>query len=245
MKPVVMITGVAGGIGYGTAQYFAYQGWSVIGLDRQEKVELEGIDRYFQTDVSDAKQVASVIEKIDKLDGLVNNAAIQICKPLVEMEVTEWDQIMAVNLRSAFLLAKATYPLLKVSQGSVVNVSSVHAIATSANIAAYATSKGGLAAFTRALAIEWAKDNIRVNAVLPGAVDTPMLQAGLSRGHLSGNNVEQLMNQLAAKTVIGRVGTTEEIAKGIFFLANRELSSFMTGQNLVIDGGATIRLSTE
>ncbi len=245
MKPVVMITGVAGGIGYGTAQYFADQGWSVIGLDRQEKVELEGIDRYFQTDVSDAKQVASVIEKIDKLDGLVNNAAIQICKPLVEMEVTEWDQIMAVNLRSAFLLAKATYPLLKVSEGSVVNVSSVHAIATSANITAYATSKGGLAAFTRALAIEWAKDNIRVNAVLPGAVDTPMLQSGLSRGHLSGGNVNELMNELAAKTVIGRVGTTEEIAKGIFFLANQESSSFMTGQTLVIDGGATIRLSTE
>ncbi|MGK7883483.1 MAG: SDR family NAD(P)-dependent oxidoreductase [Crocosphaera sp.] len=245
MKPVVMITGVAGGIGYGTAQYFSRQGWSVIGLDRQDKVELEGIDRYFQTDVSDVKQVASVVEKLDKLDGLVNNAAIQICKPLVEMDVTEWDQIMAVNLRSAFLLAKATYPLLKVSEGSVVNVSSVHAIATSANIAAYATSKGGLAAFTRALAIEWAKDNIRVNAVLPGAVDTPMLQSGLSRGHLSGSNVNELMNELAAKTVIGRVGTTEEIAKGIFFLANQESSSFMTGQTLVIDGGATIRLSTE
>ena len=245
MKPVVMITGVAGGIGYGTAQYFAGQGWSVIGLDRQENVKLEGIDRYFQTDVSSAKQVASVVEKLDKLDGLVNNAAIQICKPLVEMDVTEWDQIMEVNLRSAFLLAKATYPLLKVSQGSVVNVSSVHAIATSANIAAYATSKGGLAAFTRALAIEWAKDNIRVNAVLPGAVDTPMLKSGLSRGHLSGDNVDDLMNQLAAKTVIGRVGTPEEIAKGIFFLANKELSSFMTGQTLVMDGGATIRLSTE
>ena len=113
MKPVVMITGVAGGIGCGTAQYFARQGWSVIGVDRQENVKLEGIDRYFQTDVSDAKQVASVVEKLDKLNGLVNNAAIQICKPLVEMDVTEWDQIMAVNLRSAFLLAKATYPLVK------------------------------------------------------------------------------------------------------------------------------------
>ena len=245
MKPVVIITGVAGGIGYGTAEYFAVQGWSVIGVDRQESVKLEAVDRYFQTDVSDAKQVASVVEKLDRIDGLVNNAAIQICKPLVEMNVTEWDQIMAVNLRSAFLLAKATYPLLKVSQGSVVNVSSVHAIATSANIAAYATSKGGLAAFTRALAIEWAKDNIRVNAVLPGAVDTPMLQSGLSRGHLSGDNVDELMNQLATQTVIGRVGTPEEIAKGIFFLANQELSSFMTGQTLVIDGGATIRLSTE
>ncbi|MDJ0510391.1 MAG: SDR family oxidoreductase [Crocosphaera sp.] len=245
MKPVVMITGVAGGIGYGTAQYFTSQGWSVIGLDRQEKVDLGAIDHYFQTDVSDAQQITEVVKKLDRLDGLVNNAAIQICKPLIEMDVTEWDQVMAVNLRSAFLLGKATYPLLKASQGSMVNVSSVHAIATSGNIAAYATSKGGLAAFTRALAIEWAKDNIRVNAVLPGAVDTPMLKAGLERGHLAGDNVNQLMNQLAAKTVIGRVGTPDEIAKGIFFLADQELSSFMTGQTLVIDGGATIRLSTE
>jgi NAD(P)-dependent dehydrogenase (short-subunit alcohol dehydrogenase family) len=245
MKPVVMITGVAGGIGYGAAQHFNRQGWSVIGVDCQENPGLSDIDDYIRVDVCDPNQIASVVQKLDRIDSLVNNAAVQICKPLIEMDVTEWDQVMAVNLRSAFLLAKATYPLLKASQGSVVNVSSVHAIATSANIAAYAASKGGLVAFTRALAIEWAKDQIRVNAILPGAVDTPMLHAGLTRGHLSGNNVNELMNQLAAKTVIGRVGKPDEIAQGIFFLANKEFSSFMTGQTLVIDGGATIRLSTE
>ncbi|ACK64159.1 short-chain dehydrogenase/reductase SDR [Rippkaea orientalis PCC 8801] len=245
MKPVVIITGVAGGIGYATAQYFASQGWSVIGVDCQEITQLMDIDHYVKADLCDADQIDAITEKLDRLDGLVNNAAVQICKPIIEMDVTEWDQVMAVNLRSAFLLSKAAYPLLKVSQGSVVNVSSVHAIATSGNIAAYAASKGGLAAFSRALAIEWANDQIRVNAILPGAVDTPMLHAGLTRGHLSGNNVNELMNQLAAKTVIGRVGKPDEIAKGIFFLANKELSSFITGQTLVIDGGATIRLSTE
>jgi len=126
-----------------------------------------------------------------------------------------------------------------------VNVSSVHAIATSANIAAYAASKGAMLALTRALAIELASNNIRVNAVLPGAVDTPMLYSGLSRGHLQGDNVLDLVEQLGSKHVIGRVGQPQEIAEAIYFLADNNRSSFMTGQGLVVDGGATCRLSTE
>ncbi len=126
-----------------------------------------------------------------------------------------------------------------------MNVSSVHAIATSANIAAYAASKGAMLALTRALAIELASNNIRVNAVLPGAVDTPMLYSGLSRGHLQGDNVLDLVEQLGSKHVIGRVGQPQEIAQAIYFLADQSRSSFMTGQGLVVDGGATCRLSTE
>jgi len=126
-----------------------------------------------------------------------------------------------------------------------VNVSSVHAIATSANIAAYAASKGAMLALTRALAIELASNKIRVNAVLPGAVETPMLYAGLNRGHLNGEGVAELVEQLGSKHVIGRVGQPQEIAEAIYFLADGRRSSFMTGQSLVVDGGATIRLSTE
>ena len=127
-----------------------------------------------------------------------------------------------------------------------MNVSSVHAIATSANIAAYAASKGAMLALTRALAIELASNNIRVNAVLPGAVDTPMLHSGLSRGHLWGDNIVDLVEQLGSKHVIGRVGQPQEIAQAIYFLADQSRSSFMTGQEgLVVDGGATCRLSTE
>jgi NAD(P)-dependent dehydrogenase (short-subunit alcohol dehydrogenase family) len=127
----------------------------------------------------------------------------------------------------------------------MVNVSSVHAIATSANIAAYAASKGGLLALTRAMAIEFAKDHIRVNAILPGAVDTPMLRAGMDRGHLGGASVQDRLENLASKTVNGRVGLPSEIASAIYFLADETQSSFMTGQALVVDGGATARLSTE
>jgi len=120
----------------------------------------------------------------------------------------------------------------------------VHALATSASIAAYAASKGGLLALTRAMAIEWAPD-IRVNAVLPGAVDTEMLRAGLARGHLSAQKVEDQLRELAARTVARRVARPEEIAQAILFLADDRRSSFIYGHGLVVDGGATIRLSTE
>ncbi|WP_345310094.1 SDR family oxidoreductase [Candidatus Villigracilis saccharophilus] len=173
------------------------------------------------------------------------NAAVQVAKPLVDTTVEEWDSVMASNLRSVFLFAKLAYPLLKTNGGAVVNISSVHAVQTSANIAAYAASKGGMLALTRAMAIEFAADNIRVNAVLPGAVDTPMLRAGLGRGHLGGSDMQERLDNLARKTVNGRVGTPAEIAHAIYFLADNEQSSFMTGQALVVDGGATARLSTE
>jgi NAD(P)-dependent dehydrogenase (short-subunit alcohol dehydrogenase family) len=95
------------------------------------------------------------------------------------------------------------------------------------------------------MAIEFAPNNIRVNAVLPGAVDTPMLRSGLERGHLTGKSMVDRLDNLAKKTVNGRIGTPEEIAHAIYFLADSEKSSFMTGQALVVDGGATARLSTE
>jgi NAD(P)-dependent dehydrogenase (short-subunit alcohol dehydrogenase family) len=112
-------------------------------------------------------------------------------------------------------------------------------------MSAYAASKGALTSLTRALAIEFAEDGIRVNAVLPGAVNTHMLRDGLTRGHLAGGDSGSLLESLARKTVLGRVGDTAEIARGILFLADSATSSFMTGHCLVIDGGVTARLSTE
>ena len=95
------------------------------------------------------------------------------------------------------------------------------------------------------MAIEFAPDNIRVNAILPGAVDTPMLRAGLGRGHVQGGDIQTRLDNLARKTVNGRIGTPEEIAHAIYFLADNTQSSFMTGQAMIVDGGATARLSTE
>lgn len=247
----MLITGAAGGIGRATVSVFTLSGWQVIGVDRAafgEGFPASGL--FIRADISEPDNMdriyAQAREFSPTLDAVVNNAAFQVSKPLIETSVEEWDATMASNLRSVFLGARLAYPLFKAAGGgAIVNVSSVHAVATSVNISAYAASKGGLLALTRAMAIEFAKDNIRVNAVLPGAVDTPMLRAGMTRGIISGGSLVDRLENLARRTVNGRVGQPSEIAHAIYFLADNTQSSFMTGQAMVVDGGATARLSTE
>jgi len=247
----VLITGAAGGIGRATVALFARMGWRVIGVDRAPfGADFPANGLFIQSDISIGENLESIYNQAQAFTGtlnaLVNNAALQIAKPLLQTSVEEWDAVMASNLRSVFLSVKLAHPLLKAAGGgAIVNVSSVHAVATSANIAAYAASKGGLLALTRAIAIEFAPDNIRANAILPGAVDTPMLRAGLGRGHVGGGDILERLDNLARKTVNGRVGRPDEIAHAIYFLADDTQSSFMTGQAMIIDGGATARLSTE
>jgi glucose 1-dehydrogenase len=247
----VLVTGAAGGIGRATVHLFAKSGWRVIGVDRSPFGETFPQAGFFvQSDISIGGNLEDIFTQVHAhtgyLNALINNAGIQIAKPILQTSVEEWDAVMASNLRSVFLSAKLAYPLFKASDGgAIVIVSSVHAVATSANIAAYAASKGGLLALTRAMAIEFAPDNIRVNAILPGAVDTPMLRAGLNRGHVQGSDIQTRLDNLARKTVNGRIGTPEEIAHAIYFLADDSQSSFMTGQAMIVDGGATARLSTE
>lgn len=247
----VLITGVGGGIGRATLEHFVQKGWRVIGVDRFSlNGDFPSSGHFIQADISQPESAELIFEQArafsSTLDALVNNAAVQVAKPLVETTVEEWDAVMASNLRPVFLFAKLAYPLFKAAGGgAIVNVSSVHAVQTSANIAAYAASKGGILALTRAMAIEFAPDNIRVNAILPGAVDTPMLRAGLNRGHAGHGDLQSRLDNLARKTVNGRVGQPAEIASAIYFLADNAQSSFMTGQALIVDGGATARLSTE
>lgn len=249
--PTVLITGAGGGIGRATVKLFAEKGWHVVGVDRCDFGEpFPDNGLFIRSDISVGENLEAIFAQARAytggLNALVNNAALQIAKPLLETSVEEWDAVMASNLRSVFLSAKLAHPLfVAAGSGAIVNVSSVHAVATSANIAAYAASKGGLLALTRAMAIEFAPDNIRVNAILPGAVDTPMLRAGLGRGHVSGGDIQTRLDNLARKTVNGRVGQPAEIAHAIYFLADETQSSFMTGQALIVDGGATARLSTE
>ncbi len=249
MKRVALITGVASGIGAATARLFEDNGWQVVGVVRRKVTSLPGVHHLIRAEVSDEGQSRLVFDEVasreGRIDALINNAAIQISKPLVQTSTEDWESVMASNLRSVYFAVRHAHPLLRGHGAAIVNVSSVHAIATSVNIAAYAATKGALVSLTRALAIEFAPDDIRVNAVLPGAVDTPMLRSGLRRGHLAGNSIEDLMKDLGRRTVMGRVGRPEEIARAILFLADGDWSSFMTGQTLVVDGGATARLSTE
>ncbi len=244
-----LVTGAAGGIGRATVDVLAGAGWWVVAVDRRPADPYPAGVLSIQADVSQPEAVEAMFtdlaQRMDGLEALVNNAAIQICKPLVETTVAEWDEIMNANLRSIFLTAKFAYPLLAAARGAIVNVSSVHALATSTDIAAYAASKGGIMALTRAMALEFGREGVRVNAILPGAVDTPMLRGGLSRDHVAGESIEERMAALGRRTVLGRVGRPEEIGKAILFLCDPDLSSFLTGQSLVVDGGAMARLSTE
>lgn len=247
----VMITGSAGGIGRACVALFFRQGWRVIGIDKNEfgkGFPANGL--FIKADISQPDQFAAIYKNVHEftpvLQALVNNAALQVSKPLVETTVEEWDLVIATNLRPVFLSARYFHDLLVNARDSaIVNISSVHAVQTSTNISAYAASKGGILAITRAMAIEFAQEGIRVNAVLPGAVDTPMLREGLNRGQHSGSSMTDRLDNLARKTVNGRIGQPDEIAQAVYFLADGSQSSFMTGQALIVDGGATARLSTE
>jgi NAD(P)-dependent dehydrogenase (short-subunit alcohol dehydrogenase family) len=249
MKRVVLITGAAGGIGNATARVFSKAGWRVVGVDCRNVKKPVGVDRFICGDISDPDMPKYIFDEVTKKEGrlnsLVNNAGLQICKPILKTTTEDWDATMVSNVRSAFLAVRQAYPMLKKAKGSIVNVSSVHAVATSPGVAAYAASKGALLALTRAMALEFGRDGVRVNAILPGAVETPMLHAGLSRGHIKGSSLDELVRGLGNKHVLGRVGQPEEIAQAILFLADNNLSSFMTGQAVIVDGGATARLSTE
>jgi NAD(P)-dependent dehydrogenase (short-subunit alcohol dehydrogenase family) len=241
----VFITGVLGGIGAATAEVFRAAGWRVTGMDRRDPDgALPTTDAFLRADVGDASVGAPVEDFLSSLDGLeavVNNAAAQIEKPLVTMTDEEWDTIMATNVRAAFIVSRAAHPHLAKTSGAIVNVASVHAVATSPGLAAYAASKGALVALTRSSALEFAADGIRVNAVLPGAVDTPMLQAGLRRWP----DADVARTRLANSTPLRRIADPAEIGRTILFLADGQQSSFITGQALIADGGALARLSTE
>lgn len=243
MGRIAVITGAAGGIGSATALAFKAAGWTTVGLDRNRPTDC-GLDRYIELNLGSrtvASELADLLAEMPQIDALINNAAMQITKPLAETTAEEWHDILHVNVVAAALLLRASTPHMKPGS-AVINIGSVHSIATSPGMAAYVASKGAVTALTRAAALELAPLGIRVNCVLPGAVDTPMLRHGLAREE---GDVLPAMDALAAKTPLGRIGRPEDIAEAVLFLADSKRSSFITGQSLVVDGGATARLATE
>lgn len=237
MKKTVLITGVSSGIGLSTGKLFKKNGWNVIGIDLQNLPDdLEKLELFVQGDVSEPELWEKVATKISAksiiLDAIVNNAGINSSGNLtVNTSLLEWDKIMAVNLRSVYLSVYYLASLLNKKTGAIVNISSIQARATVANMGVYAASKGGILAFTRALAVELAP--IRVNAILPGCVDTPLLSWWTEdetefKNWLKNANPEHLT---------GAVGKPSEIAEAIYFLADSDRSSFITGEELLVDGG--------
>jgi NAD(P)-dependent dehydrogenase (short-subunit alcohol dehydrogenase family) len=244
MTKTALVTGVCGGIGSAIAERLGGTGWDVIGIDRETRPPV-GCGEFVSHDIADWRGLPAALSELlggRDLDVLVNNAGIQVVSSISAFEDDDLDAVFRVNTFAAFAAIRAVAPNLATRAGSVVNISSVHAVATSKGMSIYAASKAALVGMTRAAAVDLADSGIRVNAVLPGAIDTPMLRAGAEARE--GGTAEG-MRKLASATPLGRVGLAREVADLVEYLADSERSSFVTGQTFVIDGGATARLGTE
>ena len=247
---VSIVTGAASGIGKATALTFGREGAKVLCAD----INREGADAVaaqiadtggeaasIQVDVSQEDQVIAMIgdaaSRWGRLDVVYNNAGVGTGGPIAQMTVEEWDRIMAINLRGVFLGTKHAVPeMLKSGGGAIVNTASDAGIMGTPMLAAYCASKGGVVLFTKATAIELAPMGIRVNAVCPGVIRTPILDPMLEQARMMGATPEQVWERMARAHPIGRVGDPEEVANTVAFLAS-DKASFITGVALSIDGG--------
>ncbi|MDU0370948.1 SDR family NAD(P)-dependent oxidoreductase [Hymenobacter endophyticus] len=231
---VCVVTGATSGIGQAVAVRMGREGGrvAVLGRDAEDGkttvqlIKQAGGDALFiRTDVSKDSQLVHAVERTLKewgrIDVLVDNAGMMTFEPILKLDPKDWDQLMQVNLRPLFRLTQLCLPHMK--QGSIIAVSSVHAQQTTSNVVPYATSKGAIEAFVRGLSQEVPHTHTRINAVAPGAVDTPMLW--------SNPNVKS-----GKEKITGQVGTPEELAAAICFVASPE-ASFINGTTLVVDGG--------
>jgi glucose 1-dehydrogenase len=232
-EKVCIITGAGSGIGRAAALRFAAEGGLVAVTDKDAEggnetvnliVKQKGTAIFVQCDVSKEDEIKNAVNKTveqwGKIDVLVNNAAMMTFKKITDLTADEWDLVMHVNIRSVFLFCKYSIPFI--NKGAVVNISSVHAHETTANVIPYASSKGAMEAFVRGASQEYAATQVRFNCVAPGAVDTPMLW--------NNPNVKS-----GAEKPGGAIGKPEELAAAICFLASDE-ASFINGTTLVVDG---------
>jgi glucose 1-dehydrogenase len=230
-----MVTGAGSGIGKAVAKQMAQEGGKVTVIDLNEQhgnqtvheiTSAKGHAIFAKCDVGNTADIKAAVQatldKWKKIDVVVNDAAMMTFKPIVELPDEDWDKVLDVNLRSVFLFCKYSVPHMAPG-GAIVNISSVHAHETTKNVVPYATSKGGMEAFTRGFSEELAAKKLRINCVAPGAVDTPMLW--------NNPNIKS-----GVEKVQGAIGKPEDIAAAVCFLAAPE-ARFITGTTLVVDGG--------
>ncbi len=245
---VAIITGGGSGIGKATAVLFAAEGARVVVAEKDltsghatvSEIERAGGQALaICADVSLAGDVGKVRDKtlseFGTVDILVSNAGIELKRSVEETTQEEWDRVLAVNLKSAFLMSRSVIPVMKAAKrGAIVYNSSVAYFIGALDSAAYGASKAGMITLARVLALELAPHQIRVNAVCPGVIDTPMNERNLSRTQ----DPEAMRRGWLEITPLGRVGKAEDVAKAILFLASDD-SDFITGTPLIIDGGRT------
>lgn len=240
---VAIVTGGNGGLGLGIAKGLAKEGCAValVGRNRDkiEKAVAEmaalgakaiGVQADVSVEDDVNRMVKETVEQLGRVDILFNNAAISWGLRPEKMTIEEWDNFIAVDLTSCFLCSKACYPeMVKAGGGKIVNIGSAITKKGMGKLVHYAAAKGGMDHMTQSLAMAWGKDNIQVNAVLPGLVDTEMMPC-------EGPEKAGPVNYIVKKTPVGRYGVPEDF-EGISVLLASEASSFITGSIIVVDGG--------
>jgi NAD(P)-dependent dehydrogenase (short-subunit alcohol dehydrogenase family) len=249
---VAIVTGAAKGIGWGIAKIFVQEGAKVVVVDwdqeNGEKTAKElkdgGGDAIFiKCDVSNEEEVRAMAEKTlqvyQRIDVLVNNAGVGVYKSFTDATMADWDRAWSVNLKGQVHCSRQAVPQMqKQGKGAIVNISSVHAFQTVNGVAPYATSKGGVFALTHAMAIDLAP-TIRVNAIAPGWVYTPLIQSIFD----SYDDPAGQRKEVERRALMKRIGRPEEIGYAAAFLASDE-ASFITGTQLFVDGGLTAQLES-
>ncbi len=244
---VALVTGAASGIGLATAALFGREGAKVMCAD----LDGEGAERAArqiadsggeaastQADVSQAADVERMVQETvarwGRLDVLVNNAGIYFILPLTQVPEEEWDRLMSINLKGVYLGCKYAIPqMVSQGEGAIVNTASIAGLRGAANWTTYCASKGGVVQLTKALAVELARLNVRVNCVCPGIIDTGMFDQAVN---MMGVGKAELAATIGETHPMGRIGRPEEVAAAILFLASEE-ASFITGVPLSVDGG--------
>jgi len=254
MNKVAIVTGGAKGIGFGSAQRLLEDGATVVIFDVDVKAIASAVEQFasygdrfsgIKVDISSDAEVKRAVTDVGNKHGhinyLVNSAGIQTYGIAEDTSEELWDRTFGVNVKAMYLTTKYAVPFMrKVGGGSIVNISSVQALSNQKNVLAYAASKGAVNALTRAIAVDYAAEQIRCNAVLPGCVDTPMIRA-TAESFAGERSAEEFLHEWGLTHPIGRMATIHEIGQLVGFLCS-EKSSFITGSSYVIDGEMTSQL---
>ncbi|MEW5976482.1 MAG: SDR family NAD(P)-dependent oxidoreductase [Acidobacteriota bacterium] len=248
---VAVVTGAAAGIGRGTAVAFAKHQASVALLD----IDLAGVEETarlveemggralpVRADVAVESEVAAAFEQIgtslERIDILVNNAGVELYRDFLDYTSSEWDRLLAVNLNSVFHCSKQAIPfMIRSGEGSIVNISSVQALATTGQVSPYAAAKGGILSLTRNMARELGRHRIRINSVCPGCIDTPMMDRTLE----TMPDAAAVVKKMSQAIPLQRLGKPRDIAHAVLFLAS-SYADYVSGTLLTVDGGLMSKL---
>ena len=247
---IAVVTGGSRGIGLGIAELYVKEGATVIIANRNPEQGKQAADNLsttggkavsIPTDVSKIKQVenliSEVIDRYKRIDILCNNAGIGLLRSVIDTTEEEWDRVIGINLKGAFLCSKYAIPeMLKNNGGSIINMASTASFIAFQNDAAYCASKGGLLMLTKQMALDYARHNIRVNCICPGFIVTPELEHYLSQH----KDPEAARREVENLHPVGRLGLPVDVAHAALYFASDE-STFVTGSSLVIDGGMLVK----